>query len=152
MLERAELSHEFGYGAPGFLHCMGTLMANGKDCPVCGKDVGYWAVALQLFWIRCPHCRTRLTYAGTSGTTLANFVGALFLVGLGGVAGVWVGLEVLFRGGNLLSALGIGLGVFIALAIVLGVLVQLALAPAMRRNRTLKVIGKRDDSPSEETW
>ena len=126
-------------------------MGNGKDCPVCGKDVGYWAVALQIFWVRCPHCRTRLTYAGTSGTTLTNLVGALFLVALGGVGAVLVGLEVLRRGGNLLSALGIGFCAFIVLAFVLGVLVQLALAPSMRRHRTLKLFGKGDEQ-RDETW
>jgi hypothetical protein len=83
---------------------------------------------------------------------VTNLVGALLLVALGGVGAVLVGLEVLRRGGTLLSALGIGFCAFIVLALVLSVLVQMALAPSMRRHRTLKLFGKGDNSPSEDTW
>jgi hypothetical protein len=41
-------------------------MANGRDCPVCGKDIGLRAVVTAGLpnRIRCPHCRTQLRYDG----------------------------------------------------------------------------------------
>lgn len=42
-------------------------MANGKQCPACGKDIGVWAIVAAGLpsRIRCPHCRTLLRYDGT---------------------------------------------------------------------------------------
>jgi hypothetical protein len=41
-------------------------MANGRDCPVCGKDIGVWSVVTAGLpnRIRCPHCRAVLRYDG----------------------------------------------------------------------------------------
>lgn len=39
-------------------------MANGKDCPGCGKDIGFMAL-IKAPWttrITCPHCRAKLKY------------------------------------------------------------------------------------------
>ena len=57
-------------------------MSDGKNCPECGKDIGYWAVAKGLFVIRCPHCRARLQYAPTPrwrSLTGRAAVGSIFL-------------------------------------------------------------------------
>ena len=39
-------------------------METGKDCPQCGKDIGYWPVFSaglpNRIW--CPHCTARLKY------------------------------------------------------------------------------------------
>jgi uncharacterized protein (DUF983 family) len=41
-------------------------VANGKDCPHCGKDIGVWAIfaAGSPSRIRCPSCHARLKYDG----------------------------------------------------------------------------------------
>lgn len=39
-------------------------MSNGKDCPGCGRDIGFMAL-VKAPWttrITCPHCRSRLKY------------------------------------------------------------------------------------------
>ena len=39
-------------------------MRNGKNCPKCGKDIGFWAWA-KASWpakVFCRHCKTKLRY------------------------------------------------------------------------------------------
>jgi|SRR6476661_1426564 len=60
-------------------------MSDGKHCPACGKDIGIWPVlsAGLPTWVRCPHCKARLTYG--SGVLLLLSV-AVLAVSLGTVA------------------------------------------------------------------
>jgi len=63
---------------------MGSIMNDGKHCPVCGKDIGVWAV-LKASWptrVRCPHCKTRLSYGASVmlPVGLVAFLALLFYV------------------------------------------------------------------------
>lgn len=55
-------------------------MGDGKHCPGCGKDIGVWPVLMAGLptWVRCPHCRARLSY-GNSGLVMA-VLSAFFLL------------------------------------------------------------------------
>jgi hypothetical protein len=56
-------------------------MNDGKHCPGCGKDIGIWPVLLAGLptWVRCPHCRARLSY-GNCGLLVAGLFGVLLLM------------------------------------------------------------------------
>jgi hypothetical protein len=58
---------------------------DGKHCPACGKDIGLWTVMLAGLpsWVRCPHCRARLSY-GNASMIVALLFGLLLLLS-GGV-------------------------------------------------------------------
>ena len=53
-------------------HSYYGTMRDGKHCPACGKDIGVWPVLMAGLptWVRCPHCRARLSY-GSSGLMVA---------------------------------------------------------------------------------
>ena len=48
-------------------------MLSGNECPVCGENIGIWAVfrAPLPNRIYCPHCGERLRYGDTTLTILA---------------------------------------------------------------------------------
>jgi hypothetical protein len=53
-------------------------MPTGNDCPVCGENIGMWAVfrAPLPNRIYCPHCRERLRYGDTDlliGAAVVSF-------------------------------------------------------------------------------
>lgn len=54
---------------------------DGKHCPACGKDIGIWPVLMAGLpsWVRCPHCRARLSY-GNAGVMVALLLGLLLLL------------------------------------------------------------------------
>ena len=84
-------------------------MASGNECPECRCDIGLWAIMKAPTPNRfyCPNCRERLWYRGIEGV-IAVF--AVILVGLfvaAFVAAWMTGFE------NVLTALGIGVGVFV---------------------------------------
>ena len=56
-------------------------MSDGKHCPGCGKDIGIWPVLIAGLpsWVRCPHCKARLSY-GRSGALVLGLFGLLLLV------------------------------------------------------------------------
>ncbi len=48
-------------------------MSIGKQCPHCGRDVGFWRVfASAGHRIRCPQCRSRLNYEGAGPVAAAG--------------------------------------------------------------------------------
>lgn len=60
---------------------------DGKHCPNCLKDVGTWAIvaAPMPTWIRCPWCRSWLTYRPIGGVAaVAVFLGVVIAA-----AGIW---------------------------------------------------------------
>jgi hypothetical protein len=59
-------------------------MRNGKHCPGCGKDIGIWPVLTAGLpsWVRCPHCKARLSY-GRSGALILNLFCLLLLLSFG---------------------------------------------------------------------
>jgi hypothetical protein len=54
---------------------------DGKHCPACGKDIGIWPILMAGLpsWVRCPHCRARLSY-GKTGVLVALLFGLLLLL------------------------------------------------------------------------
>ena len=54
---------------------------DGKHCPACGKDIGIWSVLLAGLptWVRCPHCRARLSY-GNAAVLVGLLFGVLLLL------------------------------------------------------------------------
>jgi hypothetical protein len=54
---------------------------DGKHCPACGKDIGIWPVLMAGLpsWVRCPHCRARLSY-GNTGFIVTMLFGLLLLL------------------------------------------------------------------------
>ena len=61
-------------------------MGDGKHCPGCEKDIGVWPVLMAGLptWVRCPHCRARLSY-GNSGLVMAVLSAFFLLLILGGI-------------------------------------------------------------------
>jgi uncharacterized protein (DUF983 family) len=59
-------------------------MGDGKHCPECAKDIGLWPVLTAGLpsHIRCPHCKTRLTY-GNTGTFVACLFAILLTLAVG---------------------------------------------------------------------
>jgi DNA-directed RNA polymerase subunit RPC12/RpoP len=133
-------------------------MPDGKHCPACGRDVGYWAVARGLFRIRCPHCGARLCHRLTprmNAVTTAVATAAVFAAlvpgyfaaeaafrGVGGVAGLAGGV----------AALAAGVAVWVGVAFGLGFVFQLSAAPLLRRTQRLIVPGEPETPAEEETW
>ncbi|HEY2411121.1 MAG TPA: hypothetical protein VGI40_02705 [Pirellulaceae bacterium] len=56
---------------------------DGKHCPACGQDVGIWPVLMAGLpsWVRCPHCRARLSYGNTGLIITLLFALLLLLSG-----------------------------------------------------------------------
>src|SRR5262245_26609160 len=125
-------------------------MPDGKHCPACGADVGYWAVARGLFRIRCPHCRARLSYTFTprmSRVTTAVAVGCV----LGALVAAFFVARAAFWSVGLFGAVASALGVLFGLAFTLGAVFQALLAPVLRRTQQLAVSGEEDEA-DEELW
>lgn len=59
-------------------------MPTGNDCPVCGENVGIWAVfrAPLPNRIYCPHCHERLRYGDTDLMIGAALASLALVVGL----------------------------------------------------------------------
>jgi hypothetical protein len=66
----------------------GADMSDGKHCPACGKDIGLWPVlsAGLPTWVRCPHCKARLTY----GSSFLLLFGVAVMVSVVGVVSYYV--------------------------------------------------------------
>src|SRR5436190_24261113 len=58
-------------------------MNDGERCPACGKDIGIWPVLMAGLpsWVRCPHCRARLSYGNTGVIVTLLFALLLLLSG-----------------------------------------------------------------------
>ena len=56
-------------------------MSDGKHCPACGKDIGIWPVLTAGLpnWLRCPHCKARLSYGNSGAVVICLFVLLLVL-------------------------------------------------------------------------
>jgi hypothetical protein len=125
-------------------------MSDGKHCPQCGEDIGYWAVAAGLFGIRCPHCRTRLRYARSPAFNRLTDVVAIgaVLLSLGpAVLVCWLVHESV----GIVVALAIGGVAWLGVAWGIGFLFEAATANYVRRTQRLIVPGQQDE-PDEETW
>jgi hypothetical protein len=125
-------------------------MSDGRHCPECGEDIGYWAVAAGLFGIKCPHCRTRLRYDRSpraEAVTNVVAIGAV-LLGLGPAALVawWA-----YLAAGPLAAFPAAVAAWLGAAWGVGFLFEVATANYMRRTQRLVVRGGRDE-PEEETW
>jgi hypothetical protein len=57
-------------------------MTNGKLCPGCGKDIGVWPIfsAGLPNRIRCPYCKSRLRYVGTTSVNAVLAVASICVV------------------------------------------------------------------------
>jgi hypothetical protein len=107
-------------------------MANGRNCPVCGKDIGVWSIfsAGMPSRIRCPHCRALLRYDGS-----------LFLVAIPFVLAMLAAL-ILHE-----AAIDLGItrpGLFVVvLLLVTWVPIELLLALYLRENRRLHPVERK---------
>jgi hypothetical protein len=107
-------------------------MASGRNCPVCGKDIGVWSIfaAGLPSRIRCPHCRTLLRYDG-----------ALFLIAIPFLLAMLAALVVHE------AAIDLGLdrpGLFVVvLLLVTWIPIELLLALYLRENRTLRRVERK---------
>jgi hypothetical protein len=74
-------------------------MSDGKHCPACEKDIGIWPVLLAGLptRVRCPHCKTRLTY----GNSLLLVLGVVAMASLVGVASYYITASYLGRNSRL---------------------------------------------------
>lgn len=72
-------------------------MADGKHCPNCGKDIGFWPywVALDAKRIWCPHCLNRLQVVKSKQELLLEW---FLIVATGGFAGLFSGMPALISG------------------------------------------------------
>ena len=70
-------------------------MSDGKHCPACGKDIGIWTVlsAGLPTWVRCPHCKARLTY----GNSFLLLLGVVAMVSVVGVVSYYIASHHLVR-------------------------------------------------------
>jgi len=126
-------------------------MADGTHCPECGDDVGFWAIALGMFRIRCPRCGARLLHRQSPGMSRATSLIAFAAVVGGLAAGAVVGWGA--RANGPIVALAAGIAVCAAVAFGAGFLTQIALTPALRRTQRLARVGKRDEvSGDDESW
>jgi hypothetical protein len=126
-------------------------MPDGKHCPACGKDVGYWAVARGLFGIRCPHCRTWLLHR------LDSRMSAILTVAV--IADVLVALVPGFFAAALAyplvgpwGTLAIGVAVWVGVAFGLGFVIEIIVAPALCRTQRLIAYNGEPETPDEESW
>jgi hypothetical protein len=118
-------------------------MTDGKNCPVCQRDIGIWPVFAAGLpnRIRCPHCSARLTYSRLLGVLLVLLV-ALAVTG----AGSWyaaAAIPGLHPNQHKLAAVGIMLGLW--------VLIELAAAQFLRNKRVLVQPGSQVQSP-DDSW
>jgi uncharacterized protein (DUF983 family) len=104
-------------------------LADGKNCPNCGKDIGFMAL-VKAPWtsrITCPHCRARLKYLDVRSFNLI-LVATSILIGL--PAG-WFFVDFIYDGEIYLSFL-------ILLAVLLIWLpIELVLGRYLRANKQL---------------
>jgi len=121
-------------------------MADGKQCPACGRDIGVWPIlsAGLPSRIRCPHCFTRIRYRGIAGVLL--FLLAAFPVVA--VAALWAA--------SVIPGLSADVQSYAAVVILLvsWAAVELAVARFLRGNRELFLPGntrvERDGSSNAE--
>lgn len=117
----------------------------GKLCPVCGKDIGTWAVvrAPAPDRIRCPHCSQRLRYGATNAVIAV-------LVAVYAVAAVACAvLAMLVPVHDWVLKI---LAFFVAYLVVMQV-IEHATAAFLRRNKPLEAVGPVADVPcSEAGW
>jgi hypothetical protein len=113
------------------------MMTDGKLCPACGKDIGVWAIVSSPLpsLIRCPNCRTRLTYSGTAMLIVALIVLTL-LVGIGLVA-LTALVPPRMHGANIAIALAALLAVWAP--------VEVAIAFYLRGAKNLRQAGRQYD-------
>lgn len=111
-------------------------MVNGKTCPVCGKDIGVWAIVAAGLpsRIRCPHCRTLLRYDGALAFMALPF--AIVIVAALIIHEVAVDVGVASPG-----------LLIVVLVLVTWVPVELLLALYLRENRTLRVVDSKRAPP-----
>ncbi len=112
-------------------------MANGKACPLCGKDIGVWAIVAAGLpsRIRCPHCRTLLRYDGALALMALPF--AIVIVAALIIHEVAVDVGVASPG-----------LVVVVLVLVTWIPVELLLALYLRDHRTLHLVTPRPGSPT----
>src|SRR5262245_16895655 len=62
-------------------------MNDGKHCPACGTDIGFWPVfwASQPDRISCPTCKAHLAYVGVRAVQLIIVLVLLILIAIGGI-------------------------------------------------------------------
>ena len=104
-------------------------MADGKDCPNCGRDIGFMTL-VKAPWttrITCPHCRARLKYLDVRNYNIV-LVAIAILIGL--PAG-WFFVEFIYDG-----------EIYLSLLILLAVLliwfpIELVLSRYLRNNKRL---------------
>ena len=126
-------------------------MPDGKHCPACGQDVGYWAVARGLFRVRCPRCRARLHHRLDPRMNAITTTVAVAAVFVAMVPGVLAGVAV-FRPAGFVAALAAGVAVWVAVAFGLGFVFQMAATPVLRRTQRLVVEGEPDTPDEEDSW
>jgi hypothetical protein len=121
-------------------------MADGKQCPACGRDIGVWPIVSAGLpsRIRCPHCFARIRYRGFAGVLL--FLLAAFPVVA--VAALWAA--------SVIPGLSADVQPYAAVGILLvsWAAVELAVARFLRGNRELFLPGntcvERDCSSNAE--
>jgi hypothetical protein len=107
-------------------------MSDGKHCPACDKDIGIWPVfsAGLPSRVRCPHCKSRLSY-GDTGTLVACLAAVVLMVGAGSYFFVGRFYAITRLEFHLLSAV-------LALALLLAL--DFAVALYLRNARALKIV------------
>jgi hypothetical protein len=118
-------------------------MLDGKHCPECGNDIGFWPVFSaglpNRIW--CPWCGTRLSYADALGVFLVMLVTAL-VVCVGAVLLTLLVSET-FWGARILVFAAAGLAVWVPL--------ELATTWFLREYKTLAHF-KPPSPDSEDAW
>src|SRR5262245_46864139 len=108
-----------------------------KHCPVCGQDIGIWAVLLAGLpsRVRCPHCKARLSY-GHDALLVLGVVALLVLAAVGAyqLAGFQIGKAAAVR--EPVRFWGIVVGLMVAISIPL----ELALTLLLRRHGVLQQV------------
>jgi hypothetical protein len=117
-------------------------MSDGKHCPACGKDIGIWPVlsAGLPSRVRCPHCKSRLSYgSGLSLLLIALIV--LVLVVCVGIASYYLASQHLAAGSRVSQPIkfyGIVAGVFLALWLPVWLPLEIGLTLYIRSRGELK--------------
>jgi hypothetical protein len=121
-------------------------MRDGKHCPACARDIGFWTVFTAGLpnRIRCPHCSARLSYRGIGGVVVV-----LVLAMAGAAAAGWYAayaIPELHPRRQPAAAVGIMVGIW--------VLVELAAVRFLRQSRVLVRLGDKNPPPSEpnDSW
>jgi hypothetical protein len=115
-------------------------MVDGKHCPKCQSDIGYWAVFSaglpNRIW--CPHCQSRLEYRNTMGLTILV---VLLAIGLSAFAVFQV---LSLPPGDVVDR------ILILCAIIFGVWIpiELLLTRYLRHHRQLVCFDSSNDPPS----